>query len=470
MRSHLQERAISIANSLDLERLKQNAILRDRNRYFLNISYPSLQAMNATSVDEVYAESNASTTSNPRAIALYVHIPFCSGLCSYCHYYKIFSPSGDRADQYLDALETGLELYTAKLGAMRAEAVYIGGGTPSHLSSPQVRRLIGMLRRHINIAPTVEISFEVHPENASPELFALLVELGVNRINIGVESFDETILKSENRRHTAAQAVGAFHMAESAGLGNVNLDTIYGLKGQTLDIWQNTLQTAAELRPASFCAYYLRTKKGTVDYRRSVQTASDYPNEEELLLMHIMTMEAMADWGYEQETVDWFVRDSSFYHTYQKYNWQRTDEVELLGVGASAYSYMNGTQYYNINDIERYETALRERRLPIWKGERLPTVTERMRRSLMLGLKSSILRERFRRTYGVDVVDAFQDEWDQLDALDLVDIDEDHVSLSYAGKLFADEVGRFFYSSEIRARMELVDPALISTTLQRYNP
>jgi oxygen-independent coproporphyrinogen-3 oxidase len=367
-------------------------------------------------------------------------------------------------------VERELALYHDMLGEVRAESVYIGGGTPSHLDEDEIASLFASIRRHVKLKEGIEISFETHPENASPELYGCLVSHGVNRINIGVESFDDALLLTENRRHTAAQALDAYGFARKAGLENINVDTIYGLKGQTLDNWETTLQQAAKLMPASLCAYYLRTKKGTLDLKRSLRMAHDYPSERALLLMHIMTFEAMSDLGYDQDIVDWFVRDRQFFHTYQKFNWQRTDEVELLGIGVSSYSYMNGVQYYNINDIHKYQDSLDAGRLAIWKGERLTNREERMRRSLMLGLKTRVSRRTFLEVHGVDVVAAFPREWELLNNLDLVNIGEHEVELSYKGKLFADEVGCLFYSPAIKARMDRVDPVLLSTTLPLLNP
>lgn len=141
----------------------------------------------------------------------------------------------------------------------------------------------------------------------------------------------------------------------------------------------------------------------------------------------------------------------------------------MLGIGPSAYSYVDGWQYYNVNDTSRYQGAVRAGRFPIRRGEHLEG-DEPLRRTIMLGIKMGIDRAVFERTYGVDVVAQFEKEWERLASLGLVDVSESEVSLTYTGKLFADEVGQQFYSDEMKRRMASVDPELISTTWPQFNP
>jgi oxygen-independent coproporphyrinogen-3 oxidase len=464
-RSLLVERAIRIGESLNLPDIRRAGLLRDRAKYFLNISYPSLQAMEPVRAEQILASP---APPNGRRVALYVHIPFCSALCTYCHYYKLIAPSPQTVERYLAALEGELALYRRLLGDIKTASVYVGGGTPSFLSVQQIRRLFMALRAATSWEPGAEITFEIHPENATAELFDSLAACGVNRISIGVETFDDESLKNESRRHTAAQAIAAFRTARWT-FDNVNIDLIYGLFGQNPNIWERNLSVVSDLGPPSICAYYLRLKAGTLDLRRAREQPEAYPSETDLLTMHIMTVESLTDRGYSQPIVDWFVADDKYYHRYQEHNWQALDDVELLGVGASAYSYLNGYQYYNVNDIAKYMHVVESGEMPFWRGEHLDSVDEQMRRTLMLGLKAGIDRARFSKQHGVDVVEAFPDEWTRLAALGLVTIAPDSVALSYSGRLFADEIGQLFYSPQMRRRMESIDPLRISTTLPRLN-
>lgn len=186
--------------------------------------------------------------------------------------------------------------------------------------------------------------------------------------------------------------------------------------------------------------------------------------------MHAMNFEKMeGELGYIQNPVDWFIKDPKYFHDYQDHNWRRSDEVELLGIGASSYSYLNGWQFYNSNDTERYLRLVSMGQFPIWKGEYLEA-EERMRRTLMLGLKMGIERQSFRELYGLDVLELCPSDWEKLFDLGLVRINSEAVTLTYAGRLFADEVGQQFYSDKMKRRMASIDPELVSTTWPQFNP
>lgn len=465
--SALVSQARARLETLPLEVLRDAGIYRDRS-YFLNISYPSMQAMPEVSPGQVLGDPKEGVDGSTTAV--YVHVPFCTAECYYCHYYKKFRQDSDAVEEYMGAAVNELSMQAERRGGIEAASLYFGGGTPSYLTPDQMDRFLTSIEKTITVPEGIEFSYEVHPESSDEERLAVLHSHGVNRINIGVESFNDRVLTGENRRHTAAEAIEAYERARSARFDSVNLDLIYGLRGQTVAEWERNLQVIGELGPNSTTMYYLRLKKGTPEYQLWRKDPESFPTDTELLLMHAMNFEYMeGQLGYTQNPVDWFIRDSRFFHQYQDHNWRRSDEIELLGIGPSAYSYSNGWQYYNVNDTGRYQGAVREGRFPIWRGEHLEG-DEPLRRTIMLGIKMGINREIFERTYGVDVIAQFEKEWERLVSLGLVNVSESVVSLTYAGKLFADEVGQQFYSDEMKRRMARVDPELISTTWPQFNP
>ena len=465
--SPLTRKAAAKLQELPLQQIKDAGIWRDRSKYFLNIAYPSMQAMREVSADDV--ASTDREKSGP-IVALYTHVPFCTAECYYCHYYKQFAQSPVQVDTYLAGIEQELAAQENRFGGLEAASIYIGGGTPSYLDPDQIDRLFTSIKRHVAVPEGIEVSFEMHPESVTDDRLAVLRDHGVNRINIGVETFNDTILKAENRRHTKADAVAAYDRVKAAGFVNINLDFIYGLKGQTLTDWEESLNQVAALQPASTTMYYLRLKRGTPEYKLWKKDPTTFPTDYELNLMHAMNFEKMeGELGYTQNPVDWFIRDSSFFHTYQDHNWRKTDEVQLLGIGPSAYSYVGGWQTYNVNDTDRWLQTLQRGQVPIWKGEYL-TGDEPLRRTVMLGIKMGMDRPVFAQTYGIDVVDAFPEIWEKLTTLGLVEITPNTVDLTYTGKLFADEVGQQFYSDEMKKRMAAIDPELVSTTWPQFNP
>lgn len=461
-------RAREIRSALQEEALRNAGLWRDRSRYILNIAYPSLQAMGPLCAKDL-AQGVCRNHHKPRPVALYIHIPFCTGLCHYCHYFKIFGADQPLVYTYVNALLQELDLVRKLYGELSIQSLYFGGGTPSYLPLEYIDALLEGIYLRVHGEANAEITFEVHPEHASPELFALLKAKKVTRINFGVESFNNELLKGEHRRHTADQARDAYGMAVNAGFENINLDFIYGLQHQTLEDWCTTLATALALEPASICAYYMRIKAESPTHKLFLLKPETFASEEDLLLMHIVTFEMLEEAGYRQEIVDWFVRHRRFIHRYQLHNWQRTDTVGLLGIGVSAYSYAGGFQYYNINDIKAYIQQVGSGILPVWRGERFASVEEKMRRTLMLGLKANLSRRDFFWTYGMDPVKAFPHEFALLVSLGLLWIAGDSIVLSYRGRLFADEIGQLFYSPSVRQRMQAINPVLLSTTSRRLN-
>jgi len=454
--------------SVPLQRIRAAGIWRDRNNYFLNISYPSLQAMQVVNPKAVLSTGSPP---GPNSVALYIHIPFCTAECHYCHYYKIFAQPSSVVDIYLDMLIRELSLYADYFDGLIAKSIYIGGGTPSYLTPEQIHRLFKGIARHVEVPNGIEISFEVHPEDGNQEKLEALWDCGINRINVGVESFDDEVLKGEHRRHTAADVRELLDIAEGVGFENVNLDLIYGLRNQSIRQWETNLNWIAQLRPASATLYFLRLKRGTPEYKLWKQFPEQFPSDFDLLLMHVMNFEHLdVELGYKQRPVDWFVRDPKYFHYYQDHNWRLSDEVNLLGIGASAYSYVDGWQRYNINDMKRYNEALSKGDAPIWKAEYLTDQEERMRRTLMLGLKIGIDRSLFCETYGVDALTVDDTTWQKLVELNLVEITPETIELTYSGRLFADEIGQQFYSDRMKVRMEALDPELVSTTWPQFNP
>lgn len=461
--SALVEAARSRLEAIDFEMLAEAGFRRDRSRYFLNIAYPSMQAMRPVDAPTIYPPEQPDPTAE-RAVALYVHVPFCTSNCSYCHYYKEFDKPEYKVDQFIDAVGAELAMHRRSLGRISVRSMYFGGGTPSYMTPSQIDRIFTVIGEQVDVVPGAEVSFEVHPESSDDNRLERLIGNGVNRLNIGIESFDDTLLRSENRRHTRAQALGALARARTMGLDNINIDLIYGLRGQTVPMWEDTLRTIGDIAPASATLYYLRLKAKTTEYNRFIRHPEQFPSEQELLLMHAMSFEHLENQlGYTQRPVDWFTRDSKYFHVYQDHNWRRSDETELLGLGPSAYSYINGWQYYNVNHTDTYIDDINQGRLPVWRGEKLEGI-ERLRRTVMLGIKIGMDRPAFARTYGVDAVDAFPAEWQTLSDLGLVSVRPNSIELTYAGKLLADEVGQAFYSATMKQRMEQVEPHLISTT------
>ena len=195
---------------------------------------------------------------------LYIHIPFCQSKCAYCNFYSVTSVN--LIPQFVAALIKEIKLHQRQFDAF--DTVYIGGGTPSLLSFGQLSEILAAINEFHKLDKEAEITMEVNPGDVSVEYFKLLISLGINRLNIGVQSFDDKILKFLGRRHNANEAHQAIMYARAAGFNNLGIDLIYGVYGQSINLWKKTLAEATTFRPEHFSCYELTLEASTPFYKR----------------------------------------------------------------------------------------------------------------------------------------------------------------------------------------------------------
>ncbi len=432
----------------ELETLKQHPgywkFLRKRERYFLNVIYPPpeyMQALGPGEVDEILAFPGMKRS------AIYVHIPFCSYFCHYCHYYKVIGSGEELVARYLAALKREIAMVEERAGGHSIESVYIGGGTPAYLSADQIADLLGVLKKAFRIRPDAEVTFEVNPTNATPDKYAAMAEGGVTRVSIGVQSFQDRVNEASNRRHSVEAALRAFEQANDRGFVNINLDLINGLRLQTLSDWLENLAWIGRLKPMAATIYYLRIRDRTPTGKSFKRQEAEYPPEEELILRGVVSDAVLERLGYRAPIVDYFVRELTYSHQFDLQVWGRTEAQNMIGIGTSAYSYTagrGGWQYVNAGDLKSYVSTVLERgERPIVKGYRLSR-EERMRRSLFLGLKAGISDAYWREQFGSGVDEIFPETVADLVKSDVVTMQAGLLELTRLGRLFADEVGQAF--------------------------
>lgn len=300
----------------------------------------------------------------PKSISLYLHIPFCRHRCPYCDF---VSYAGKEAliPDYLDALRREVELWGAALRRgsgqapaldnqrTRVETIFFGGGTPSLLSSQQVGHILETSRNAFELADAVEISLEANPGTLSPESLLGLRQQGVNRLSLGVQSFDDDLLRAMGRLHDAAQARQAFHWARAAAFDNINLDLIYGLPGQTLAQWQADIEEALLLGPEHLSLYALGIEEGT-PWGEAVAAGRLTPPDSDLAAdMYLWAEDRLQLAGYNHYEISNWARPGRQCHHNLTY-WQR---CPYLGLGAGAHSFVEGWRFANSSDLERYIAA-----------------------------------------------------------------------------------------------------------------
>ena len=304
---------------------------------------------------------------------LYIHIPFCRQKCRYCDFAS-FAGAEDLIDEYLAVLEKEASLCPS----FAADTLYIGGGTPSLLSAAQLEKLCGLIaRRFAALGRFQESTLEANPESLTKEKLRLLKEAGLNRLSLGLQSFDDDILKRIGRVHDVKTFLSAYGAAREAGFNNISVDLIAGLPGQTERMFSEGLKKLAALKPEHISVYGLQVEEGTPFYKEGVQADEDLLRAE-LEETHRFLQSA----GYVHYEISNFAlpgRESRHNINY----WQNG---EYLGLGSAAASYLNGVRRSNVPDVREYLRRIDAGKNPAEFAERL-TGKAKEGEAVMLGLR-----------------------------------------------------------------------------------
>lgn len=338
---------------------------------------------------------------------LYVHVPFCLSKCHYCGFYSLTDVS--LREPYLAALLREMHYYRSRSEAF--DTFYIGGGTPSVLAPRQIEMLIMGAHRNFIISDGAEITVETNPADTTDHLLQVLYENGVNRISIGVQSFNDGILDFLGRRHRARQALEAFKSSRKAGFENISLDLIYGIPGQGIKTWKKTLHQAADLRPEHLSCYQLTVEEGTPMAGMIAKGEITLPHEQLQAEFFFCTAEILEKEGYFQYEVSNFALAGKESRHNQKY-WSHKP---YLGLGPSAHSFSEGERYWNRAAIRTYIEELTIGQLPVEERETLNREKLRME-ALFLGLRTrrGICLDEFLINYGQDLLQEKRSTIEQL--------------------------------------------------------
>ena len=375
--------------------------------------------------------------------ALYIHFPFCVRKCLYCDFNSL-AGSTISAREYVAVLVRELELRAATLdGQITAPTLYFGGGTPSLMAPELLKLIIDGARRLYALSPDAEVTMEANPGTVDRKKLAGYRAAGVNRLSLGVQSFDDTMLVRLGRVHSARQALEAVTAAREAGFANIGIDLIHGLPGQSVALWGDDLQRVVDLTPEHVSAYGLSVEEGTPFHELAGAGRLDLPNEEDALKMLEMTAEVLQEAGYEQYEISNFARPAYRSRHNQVY-WRRGD---YLGFGAGAHSFLRdgwGRRWHNLDQPAAYLQAMK-RGLPVEE----PVTLERrdaMAEFMFLGLRllDGVELAAFQREFGEAVTDVYSREVAQLQGMDLIELAGDRLRLSRAGLPLANQVFRSF--------------------------
>jgi oxygen-independent coproporphyrinogen-3 oxidase len=360
---------------------------------------------------------------------LYFHIPFCARICPYCAFYK------ERADnsqtkRFCEALLRELDHARSK-NSLVPETIFIGGGTPTTLTTAQLVFLLGGLRDRLDLSSLQEWTVEANPGSVSARKADALRSAGVNRISLGVQSWDDDLLKLLGREHNAAQAEASFHLLRNAGFANLNIDLMFGLPGQTLAQWEATLQHTIALEPEHISTYCLTYEEDTEFFARQARGEFREDSDSDALFLE-SAMRVLDHAGFEHYEISNYAR-FGYASVHNRGYWAGED---YLGIGPSAFSTIGFDRYQNVSDYRNYSDR-------VLAGQSAVSSTEKLTPQIKRGERIALSLRTGRGVPSAEL-EQWPNECREFEALGLLLQTEGSFVLTPRGKLLADSVAEAF--------------------------
>lgn len=366
----------------------------------------------------------------------YVHIPFCTQICYYCDFSKVFIKN-QPVDDYLQALIREIEL--AQPGPLRT--IYIGGGTPTAITAEQLDYLLTNLQRIIDMSTLEEFTIEANPGDLTPEKIAVLEKSAVNRVSLGVQTFNDKHLKRIGRSHNEAQIYDNIAALKAAGFHNISIDLIYALPGQTMEDVKENVRKALELDIPHYSLYSLILEHHTVFMNKMRRGKLNLPTEDLEAEMFDYIIAELEKHGFEHYEISNFGKPDM----QSQHNLVYWDNDEYYGFGAGASGYVDGVRFRNRGPIQHYLKAIREDGHARLSEEHL-TKSEMMEEEFFLGLrkKSGVSIPRFETKFGEDFQALYGHVVEELMADELVQITDNRLRMTKKGLFLGDTVAEKF--------------------------
>jgi oxygen-independent coproporphyrinogen-3 oxidase len=381
-----------------------------------------------------------------QTLSLYLHIPFCKVMCSYCAF-NTYTGMENIIVPYVEALSKEIR-YVGRGNKMPVGSIFFGGGTPSMISIEQYQGLFAALNESFTVLNNAEITIESNPNDLNRDYLAGLRSVGVNRLSIGMQSSNPQELKLFNRQHDTQTVIDAVKTAQAVGFDNISLDLIFGIPSQSLDSWRETLNQAIALNIQNISAYNL-ILEGNTPLKDTVD-AGEVPSPDDDLDadMYDLMTEMLAEADFEQyEISNWAKAGYESRHNIQYWrNW------DYLGLGAGAHGFAKGVRYIVSRYPQRYIDAMNEEtgdlEFPRSPAVTKATVVDRendMAETILMGLRMTqegIPRERFEARFGVDIVELHEESIEKHVGYGLLHVDDERIRFTQAGRLLSNAVIR----------------------------
>jgi oxygen-independent coproporphyrinogen-3 oxidase len=436
----------------DYRRLRKAGLVPMDGDFFPSVHYPPI-----TMYPPVTEEALFDTYTLPPdgMFDLYVHIPFCMRRCVFCHYPSLYSAADAEKDRYLDALEKEMDIYMRRLGisSIKTRSILVGGGTPTDLTPAQLERFLTFFTSRLDMGGCRQFNYDVDPSTLvgpeGMERLRIMRSFGVNRLTIGVQSFNDAILKRMNRSHDAAVALESIRNSQQCNY-KVNIEFIFGYPGQTMENWVEVLEQALDSGVDEIQFYRLKVipygdQQGTIQKVREIRPDEMIPVED-MFLMKQAAIDLLARHGFHENLRRVFTRKRSDISLYA-FN-QCCALLDQIGFGLTAFSSMRDRFGLNVQYFDEYYRAIDAGRLPLNRGL-VRSRDEQTRWAIILPLKNYFIRKKhFEAVAGVPLSAAFPRIFAGLNEFGLISETGSRVELTPLGAFFADEVVQQFHQKE----------------------
>ena len=419
--------------------------------YFIS-NYPPFSQWNREFVPQVH-EAFEREPDRSVPMGLYIHIPFCRKRCRFC-YFRVYTNQNAKAiEDYVASLEREFELLSRMPGVRgrKLDFVYFGGGTPSYLSARQLKSLSDRLTEYLSWDSAQEVTFECEPGTLSREKVEMLKEIGVTRVSLGVENFDDKILEENGRAHLSPEILRAYGWIQQVGFPQVNIDLIAGMIGETDENWMRCVEKAAEMGPDNITIYQMELPHNTIISKEMKEQGiaapvADWATKRRWMNEAINVL--LAD-GYQISSGNELVRSLQTDRFVYRDNLFRGSD--LLATGVSSFGHFQGLHYQNFDGIEDYMSVIAEGRLPINRALK-PTAHQRLIREFVLQLKEGRTSAApFRRKFGVNVLDEFAEPLRNQERAGYLTVDGDEIVLTRKGLLQVDSLLPEYFEDQHKA-------------------
>lgn len=435
---------------VQLPQVKQEKVETEIGSHFV-ANYPPFSVWSQDHVPAAVEKLDAGPYPDT-PLGLYVHIPFCRKRCRFCYFRVYTDKAGSDVDIYMDALAREVDAYADHTGldGRQFAFVYFGGGTPSFLSSQQLRRMIERINTRWTWDAAKEVTFECEPGTLKESKLKTIKDIGVTRISLGVEHFDDAILEANGRAHKSPEIFRAYDWIRQVQFPQVNIDLIAGMMGETDAKWHDTVEKAVAMKPDSVTIYQMEMPHNTVLSRESKAAGTappiaDWPTKQRWVNE---AFDRFAAEGYIVSSAYTMVKPSDHSgFVYRDALWRGAD---LIGTGVASFSHFQGVHYQNVDGWDEYVERCQRGELPINRA--LPiTDHQRLIREMVLQLKTGRLNAGyFRDKFGEEITSTFGDAFDSLVKEKFAEIDGDEIRLTRPGLLQVDPLLKRFFESDFR--------------------